>query len=1042
MKSTPPVARPPLQREEIRRRFLRANTAVAILLAILLALAVTAVFQSFRSASSLRRAEQAEQDGREKLWHSLLAQARAVRLSEQMGRRAQGLEAIKAATLIRPGRELRDEAIACLALTDLEETGQSWNFPEGVGTVAYDPVNERFAAGLPNGDVSVRALTNHAELFLLPRQTNNVGPDIISHLAFSQDGRLLEVRYWRSSVFVWDLSERRILWRGLVDQSKSPPSIAPIISDDDRWIYHYNRYRESRLVIYDRATLREEPVRHPPQEGNYASIQPGRKVVALVNGSELNLWDWERGESVRLLKHPARIRRVAFDREGGRLAVACYNSDVFIWNLDTGEYQLLSGHTAVAWHLAFSPDGALLMTVAYDETTRLWDVNLGRVLVTTSQGYGLGFSTDGSRIATAIENRRLGQWRVIRGDGYRAYHGEGPRDAAVWQMDLSRTNHLLAMLTGDHLNLWSLVAPGAEFHLQLPDTRSLVLQPDGMGIFLCRSNGLEWRVVARANTAGQAVLRLGEPQVIPLPANARPYRAGISADGRWLVVETEEHGGYVLAVADPARAVKLEGHLTFRMTRPAATATGGGMMAVSSDGRWVASGYGGGTGPRVFDARTGKLARDFGKASAHVSFSPDSRWLTLATAGNLKMLEAADWKPLWEKNRSAHSSRQGLVAFAEDSRTLAFDSDRKFVQLFNAADGDAFAAFIGPHAQTAHSIRYTSENGFLAIGTANNFVQVWDLSRIREQLRQLGLDWTPATAASAALATKSPAPPSLARSPAGAIALSLACVSLAAVLALLSLRRHRNLIEDFARSEDLVAQRERALHVEREVNALKSSFVSLVSHEFRTPLGVIVSSTQLLDKYFARLSEAERTEQLAEIQESADRMKDLIEEVLLLGKVESGRMECHPAPVNLRSLCDRAIADVARAAPSGCRIELQLNGAPTEAWLDEKLALIVLTNLLGNGVKYSRPGEPVTLKLAQRAPGLAFEISDRGIGIPVADQAKLFTAFHRGANVAGISGTGLGLTIVKRCVDLHGGTISFTSAENQGTTFTVQFPSG
>jgi signal transduction histidine kinase len=169
-------------------------------------------------------------------------------------------------------------------------------------------------------------------------------------------------------------------------------------------------------------------------------------------------------------------------------------------------------------------------------------------------------------------------------------------------------------------------------------------------------------------------------------------------------------------------------------------------------------------------------------------------------------------------------------------------------------------------------------------------------------------------------------------------------------------------------------------------------------------------------------------------------MKDLIEEVLLLGKVESGGMKCQLMAVDLPVLCRRAIAEVAAATGRARPIEFASRVLSGDAHLDETLSRIILTNLLNNAVKYSPAHGSVCLSLRREGKDAVLEVRDEGVGIPAADQANLFKSFHRGANVGNVPGTGLGLTIVKRCVDLHGGGITFVSAEGQGTTFIVCLP--
>ncbi len=229
-----------------------------------------------------------------------------------------------------------------------------------------------------------------------------------------------------------------------------------------------------------------------------------------------------------------------------------------------------------------------------------------------------------------------------------------------------------------------------------------------------------------------------------------------------------------------------------------------------------------------------------------------------------------------------------------------------------------------------------------------------------------------------------------------------------------------------------------ALDREKEMAELKTNFVSLVSHEFRTPLGVIVSAADILEHYFERMSAEQRAGQLQDIRHAAQQMSGLMEEVLLLGKVESGRMVCRREPLQLAELCQRIVDEQHSVTNRRCPIELELQGIAAEAEGDESLLRHILSNLLSNAVKYSPAGQPVRLRVVRDRTLAIFEIKDRGIGIEPADQKHLFTAFQRGRNVGATPGTGLGLVIVKRCVDLHGGALTFESRVSQGTRFTVQ----
>jgi PAS domain S-box-containing protein len=232
----------------------------------------------------------------------------------------------------------------------------------------------------------------------------------------------------------------------------------------------------------------------------------------------------------------------------------------------------------------------------------------------------------------------------------------------------------------------------------------------------------------------------------------------------------------------------------------------------------------------------------------------------------------------------------------------------------------------------------------------------------------------------------------------------------------------------------------RALEQEKELSRLKTNFVTLVSHEFRTPLGVIMSAADILKNYFDRLPAGRRVEHLRDIHDASRRMGDLMDEVLLLARVEAGRMECRPTPLDLREFCAQVTTDVRVGMVDACPIALSTSPGMEGASGDESLLRHIFTNLLSNAVKYSNPGSVVQFKVARTGAEAVFVVRDRGLGIPKADQSQLFLTFHRGSNVGERPGTGLGLVIVKRCVELHGGTIDLQSKEGEGTTVTVRLP--
>lgn len=230
-----------------------------------------------------------------------------------------------------------------------------------------------------------------------------------------------------------------------------------------------------------------------------------------------------------------------------------------------------------------------------------------------------------------------------------------------------------------------------------------------------------------------------------------------------------------------------------------------------------------------------------------------------------------------------------------------------------------------------------------------------------------------------------------------------------------------------------------ALEQQKELNELRSRFVAMTSHEFRTPLSTILSSAELLKDYGERLQKTETREILETIEDGVQRMTRMLDRVLLLGKAEAQMLEFRPTQVNLVAIC-QDLVEAARAQHphSPCELVADFRGADSVGYFDEKLLRHIFSNLLSNALKYSPHGGVVRFRLSAKNGHTEFEISDQGIGIPTDEIAHLFESFHRASNVGDIQGTGLGLAIVKNSVDLHGGKISVTSAPGRGATFTVR----
>ncbi|RMH71565.1 MAG: PAS domain S-box protein, partial [Gemmatimonadetes bacterium] len=247
------------------------------------------------------------------------------------------------------------------------------------------------------------------------------------------------------------------------------------------------------------------------------------------------------------------------------------------------------------------------------------------------------------------------------------------------------------------------------------------------------------------------------------------------------------------------------------------------------------------------------------------------------------------------------------------------------------------------------------------------------------------------------------------------------------------------LVEDITPQKEAEEALRQALEKEKELNNLKTRFISTVSHEYRTRLAVIQMSTGILKRYRHRLSPEKQDEHIHRIEGQIKQMTNLLDNVLFIGRSDTGRLEFKPAPFDLKAFIANLLTDFGYVYENR-QIDFICTAKSIELTADQQLVGYVLRNLISNALKYSPAEKPVQIELQAQPDQVVLRVVDQGIGIPAADQSHLFGLFYRATNVTNIQGTGLGLNIAKRAVEMHGGTIAFTSTEGEGTTFTVTLP--
>ncbi len=231
-----------------------------------------------------------------------------------------------------------------------------------------------------------------------------------------------------------------------------------------------------------------------------------------------------------------------------------------------------------------------------------------------------------------------------------------------------------------------------------------------------------------------------------------------------------------------------------------------------------------------------------------------------------------------------------------------------------------------------------------------------------------------------------------------------------------------------------------ALEKEKELSDLRSRFISTASHEFRTPLTSILMSTGMIQRYYKNWDQQKTDEHFERVIQSVKNLTNIIDEVITLNRAETGKLKLSIQKTNLKDLCQRNIDEIDNATLRKCNIKLCYDCPSTIYLLDPKQIDVIMQNLLSNAIKYSPEGSRIEVKAKEAKDKIIIMVTDSGIGIPEADLPKLFEPFHRAQNADEFQGSGLGLSIVRNAIRLHGGEIYVASELGKGTKFTVQIP--
>jgi len=694
------------------------GSAVAFLL---IAVAVVSTISAARLAEKNREA-------RENLWRAYLNQAQAERSGGKAGRRFRGLEAIRQAAAIRPSPELRNEAIACLALPDIRVAGgKEWNEPGHKDLIlAFDADCERVAidSSEPGFPVEIRRVDDNSRIRLLPGDGAAIG-----WFRFSGNGLRFLGGFSIDGVVscqVWDVErgERMLRIDGLSTHA------AADFSPDGKGV---SVVRGTEIVAFDLESGREAG-RFPIGGGTeILRFHPDGRRLAVSYPAEptVRIFDLDTSKEVGTIDFLDRIYWIDWSRDGGLLAIGCNDSRGYVVESEAWTFTaVLEGHQGSVVHVAFGRESDILATSSWDGTTRYWEPWSGGLLFSAPGELVWGFTRGDRRLGFRRSTSSWGVWEIEPGIECRTLRRNRGYPIDYRSLCFSPDGRLLAFSSHKGFGFWELsgyreaaYAPvGNQYTILFSGVMSVRL--DGMSSWIV--SGDDGCVRIPFEREGN-LARLG----LPIPLFSPPFggRAAISRDGsRLAITHMNAHRTVIYDLDEDCEWGSLAPHVNVQY------------VALSADGSLAATSTWHGSEVKVWDAGNGRLVTNLPIAyHAYSAFSPDGRRLVTAEPAWYRFWDVATWKEVL-RIPMEQVGLPGELAFSQDGAVLAITRDRSAVELVDPSTGTILGRLQAPGQGVVSALAFSPDDRKLAVADRRE-VRLWDLGLIREKLRGLGLDW-------------------------------------------------------------------------------------------------------------------------------------------------------------------------------------------------------------------------------------------------------------------------------------------------------------
>ncbi len=714
-------------------RWCRRNPAIAVLSALVILSLVAVAVISTSEAFHIKRARDslaaAEKDAKGKLWNSLLAQARAERWSGRPGQRFDGLAAINSAAAIRKSTALRNEAIACLCLTDirlLPNTPATSNRDE---RLYVDWAHQQYAWSAPDGSISIRRWEDRSEVMRLP----SLGRiDFVKGM--SPDGRWLGVSYTEDKVSIIDLQKHA---EPLILSNASFVCFSP---NNAEAVVDVGSNSFTIVKLDGSGSSHAYPL---PNNVGCADWSPDGSKIAFAGENYVCVVDSASHALIRKFDLATGCVEAVWNPDGIHIAATGADKKIRIFDVTDGsQLPPLAGHLGSVTSVAFHPGGNILASAGWDGFMRLWDWRRGKEIIRIAAGAeAIFFSPDGRFIANyGRAETMLNIFELVENQSVVTLN-DLPRNGAGDAALFDSANPWFATSIDDTTTFWN---PrdgkllGRAENLQagwlqnLPGKRSVLAWANGFYLLEPQFDGSALKLAAPVPfqiTAPNAIKKWLPNGFKSEVLRQATSRLGCSASGKTTALVAGSRCFVIDLTSNALKAVTdLQPYMKF--------------VAVSPDDRWIATGAWNTPNARVWDAATGKEVTTLPTAnSPNVAFTPDGRWLVTSTGREYRFWNVKDWTPTHGITRPGMDDLPGVMAFSSDGRLMALAYSRSVIRLVEPATGNILAQLEPVPGNDIIALAFNADASELAVTRVDAPPQIWHLRHLQEQLATMSLAW-------------------------------------------------------------------------------------------------------------------------------------------------------------------------------------------------------------------------------------------------------------------------------------------------------------